>query len=388
MRRLFIVGSQGIPAEYGGLETFTHQLATRLADRGWPVWVGCETAYGDATGPEEYEGVRLFHVEAPDNHLRTIVADRKALLRSGELADPGDVVYLLGYGVGPFAWGGVRSLGRAGVEFWLNPDGLEWKRPRWPWPVQRYFRFSEGFLLRRADRVICDAAAIRDHHGRAYGVPRRRMEVIEYGAPVVEELEDDSLTRRRDEWLERYDLEPGDYHTYVGRFVPDNNLELMVRGMLDGRIGRRLLVFAAHDEEDPFYRRIADLIESSDDPGKVILTGGVYDQELLQALRLGGHAYFHGHEVGGTNPALVEAMGLGSLVLALDTPYNREVLQDAGLFFQKDVESFVETVRAAESMGRHRVEELRERARDRVRDHYNWKRITDAYERLLESDGV
>lgn len=384
MRRLFILGSQGIPAEYGGLETFADELATRLADRGWPVWVSCETTYDGDPGPEEYRGVRLFHVEAPEGVFRTPVADRKAIRRAAEVAEPGDVVYLLGYGVGPFAWDAIRALRSRGVEFWLNPDGLEWKRPRWPWPVRRYLRFSEGFLLKRSDRVICDAAAIRDVHGRTYGIPEDRMEVIEYGAPIIEGVDDPDLARRRDEWLEKYGLETGGYHTYVGRFVPDNNLELMVRGVLDGRVDRRLVVFAAHDEDDAFYRRIRGLVAASDDPEKVILTGGVYDQELLQALRLGEHAYFHGHEVGGTNPALVEAMGLGSFVVALDTPYNREVLGDAALFFQKDVESFVEAVLEAESMNEERIEELRERARGRVRNHYNWERITDEYEALLQ----
>lgn len=385
MRRLFILGTQGIPAKYGGLETFAQEVSTRLVRRGRTVWVSCETTYDGPRGPDEHEGVQLFYVEAPDNNLRTIVGDRKALLRARELAEPGDVVYLLGYGVGPFAWGALRALARKGVEFWLNPDGLEWKRPRWPWHVQRYFRFSEGFLLRRSDRVICDAVAIREHHARSYGIPDDRMEVIEYGAPVLEEVDDPELLERRDDWLDQYDLEPGEYHTYVGRFVPDNNLEMMVRGVLDPRVDRRLLVFAAHDEGDSFYEHIAGLIEASADPDKVVLTGGVYDQELLRALRLGGHAYFHGHEVGGTNPALVEAMGLGSFILALDTPFNREVLADAGLFFQKNVESFVDGVVEAEAMDQDQVERLRRRARNRVREHYNWERITDEYERLLEA---
>lgn len=388
MRRLFILGSQGIPARYGGLETFTDQLATRLADRGWPVTVSCELAYGEEPGPREYRGVDLFYVEAPDNVFRTPVSDRKALLRAGEEAEPGDVVYLLGYGVGPFAGGPIRALRQHGVEFWTNPDGLEWKRPRWPWLVRRYLRFSEGYLLNRSDRVICDAAAIRDHHATEYGLTEGRTEVIEYGAPLVTQVEDEDLIRRRDEWLARYDLRPGEYFTYVGRFVPDNNLELMVRGMLDARTERRLLVFAAHDEDDPFYRSIRNLIDASDDPDKVVLTGGVYDQELLQALRLGEYGYLHGHEVGGTNPALVEAMGLGSFVLALGTPFNREVLDEAALYFEKDVDSFVETVQRAESLEANQVAELKERARDRVRSHYNWERITDEYERLLESSGA
>jgi rhamnosyltransferase len=385
MRRLFILGSEGLPADYGGLETFTQELATRLVDRGWPVTVTCEHTRDESPGPDTYEGVDLVYIEGPGNNLRTIVSDRKALLRCAELASPGDVAYLLGYGVGPFAWGAIRKVKRRGVEFWLNPDGHEWKRPKWPWHVQRYFHFCEWFLLGQADRIFCDAAAIRDHHAAEYGVREERMEVVEYGAPLVDRVEDEALLRRRDEFLAEHGVEPGRYYTYVGRFVPDNNLEMMVRGVLDPRIGRPLLVFAAHDEDDPFYRRIASLVEASDDPDAVVLTGGVYDQPLLRALRLAAFAHFHGHEVGGTNPSLVEAMGLGSFILALDTPYNREVLDDAGLFFQKDVESFVRTVREAEALDDDRVDELRERARDRVRSHYNWERITDEYERCLRA---
>lgn len=383
MRRLFIVGSEGLPADYGGLETFAQELSTRLVRRGWPVTVTCEHTRDESPGPASHEGVDLVYIEGPGNNLRTIVSDRKALLRCRELADPGDVVYLLGYGVGPFAWGAIRKLRRDGVEFWLNPDGHEWKRPKWPWHVQRYFHLCERFLVQRADVVCCDAEAIRDHHARNYGVPEEDMEVIEYGAPIVESVEDGELLRRRDARLAEYGVEPGEFYTYVGRFVPDNNLELMVRGVLDPRVDRKLVVFAAHDEDDPFYRRIADLVRASDDPDAVILTGGIYERPLLRSLRLAAFAHFHGHEVGGTNPSLVEAMGLGSFILALDTPFNREVLDDAGLFFEKDVESFVRTVREAERLGHGRVEELREKARERVRARYNWERITDEYERLL-----
>jgi rhamnosyltransferase len=384
MRSLFIVGSQGIPADYGGLETFADETATRLASRGLPVYVTCEKTPDEPAGPAEYKGVSLLYVEAPDNNLRTIIADVKALWRCYRLADPGDVVYLLGYGVGPFAWPMLKALKAKGVKFWLNPDGLEWKRPRWPAWARFYLRISERFLLHQADRVICDAAAIQAHHQRRWGVDPSATEVIEYGAPIVDRADlSDAVLARRDEYLAQYDLAPGEYYTYVGRFVPDNNLELMVRGMLDDRIERRLLIFAKHDEEDPFFQKIRNIVRTSAHPDKVIFTGGVYDQPLLQALRLGEHAYFHGHEVGGTNPALVEAMGLGSFILALNTVYNREVLGDAGLFFGKSVESFVQTVTQAERLSDAEVQQHRERAADRVRTHYNWERIADEYERLL-----
>lgn len=384
MRTLFIVGSQGIPARYGGLETFADQTATRLAARGHTVYVTCEKTPDAPKGPATYKGVQLLYVDAPDTNLRTLVADVKALRRCTDLAAPGDVIYLLGYGVGPFAWPAVRALQAKGIKFWLNPDGLEWKRPRWPAWARLYLRASEWILLRLADRVICDAAAIRDHHAQLWGVSGAKMDVIEYGAPIVDpgDLSADVLTTR-DAYLAQYDLAPGEYYTYVGRFVPDNNMELMVRGMLDDRIERPLLVFAKHDEGDPFYQKLRGLVRGAGKEDKVIFTGGVYDQPLLQALRLGAYAYVHGHEVGGTNPALVEAMGLGRLILALGTPFNREVLGDAGLYFGKSVESFVRTVMQAEQLDPPAVQQYRDRAVERVRTHYNWDRIADDYERLL-----
>jgi len=383
MRKFFIVGTQGIPARYGGLETFAHELATRLAARGWPVWVTCEKTSDQPPGPPSFQGVNLLYVNAPGNNLRTIVGDRRALYRCAELADPKDVVYLLGYGVGPFAWGALRALARKDIEFWLNPDGLEWMRPRWPWHVQQYFRFSERFLGKRSDLVVCDAAAIREHHATTYAIPRERMEVIEYGAPVVDDVADKATESRCLSYLNEYGLSFGEYYAYVGRFVQDNNLELMIRGVLDPRVKRRLLVFASHDPSDVFYQRMSKLIRQSGDREKVVLTGGVYDRELLQALRLGGFAYFHGHEVGGTNPALVEAMGLGSFIIALDTPFNREVLQDAALYFTKRHDDFIEAILRAESMRSDAIEDIRMRAQDRVREYYNWERITNAYESLL-----
>jgi rhamnosyltransferase len=383
-QRIFILGSQGIPVRYGGLETFAQELALRLVDRGWEVWVSCEKAQGEADGPNEWNGVNLFYVEGPAGNRRTIVADRRAFEGSIQRGEPGDVVYLLGYGVGPFALPLIRSLRKAGMYFWLNPDGLEWQRPRWSIFARAYLRLSERLLLRAADRVICDAEAIRDFHAAHSGVKKDRMDVIEYGAPLVETPAATSVDAR-DEFLDRHGLRLGQYYTYVGRFVPDNNMELMVRGALASVHGRRLLVCASVDENDPFYRHLLSLVETSESPARVVFAGGIYDRDLLIALRLGQFAYFHGHEVGGTNPALVEAMGLGSPVVALSTVYNREVLAEGAVYFDKSVESFLEGLDRLERMSSDERTGLQRVVRERVRGHYNWDRIAGDYERLLRA---
>ena len=384
MNTLFIVGSRGIPADYGGFETFAEELATGLAARGHSVYVTCERTTSDAQGPSTYRGVELLYVTAPDNNLRTIVADVKALWRCYRLAESGDVVYLLGYGVGLFGWPVLKALQAKGVRVWLNPDGIEWKRSRWSVWAQAYLRFSEWFLPRYVDRVICDSEAIESHHLQNGGLSAARTDVIEYGAPVVQR-EDLSATviRRRNEFLSRYNLGPGDYYIQIGRLVPENNLDLMIRGVLDDRIQRRLLIVANRQENEAFYRSLRRRVEAAGASDQVLFVGTIYDQPLLQAFRVGAHAHLHGHEVGGTNPVLVEAMGVGNLILSLNTPFNREVLGEAGLFFGKSVESFVRALCRAERLSDAQVQEFRRRAINRVRTHYNWTHVTDKYEERI-----
>ncbi|MFB6230128.1 MAG: DUF1972 domain-containing protein [Salinibacter sp.] len=381
MTTLFIVGSRGIPANYGGFETFAEAIATRLAARGRPVYVTCEHPLGQPQGPSTYRGVNLLHVTAPDNNLRTIVADVKALGRCWHLAEPGDVVYLLGYGVGGFGWPVLKALRAKGVRVWLNPDGIEWKRSRWSVWAQAYLRVSEWFVPRHVDRVICDSEAIEAHHLQSGGLDSAQTDVIEYGAPVVRRDDlSSAVIERRNEYLAQHGLSPGDYFIQVGRLVPENNLELMIRGILDDRVRRSLLIIANRDENEAFYRTLRRLVEAAGASHRVLFVGTIYDQPLLRAFRLGAFAHLHGHEVGGTNPALVEAMGLGTLILSLNTPFNREVLGEAGLFFGKSVESVVRTIRRAERLSDEAVQHYRWRAVERVRTWYNWERVTDKYE--------
>ena len=382
-KKFFIVGTKGIPANYGGLETFAHEISIRLIKRNFDVYVTCEKPIDKPEGPAEFEGVKLIYVNAPGNNFRTMISDSRALSKCLNIGNKGDVIYILGYGIGPFAGNLIRKIKQKGIKFWLNPDGLEWKRPRWSKPVRTYLRFSEKFLLKRSDKIICDAAAIKDFHIKYYRIAPEIMEVIEYGAPKVEML-DDSVIKMRDDFLKKYNLKLGEYYTYVGRFVADNNMELMVKGVLESALNRRLLVLARHESTDLFYTKLKSLISRSGKENKVILSGGVYDHSLLMALRQGEFAYLHGHEVGGTNPALVEAMGLGSFIIALDTVFNKEVLQDAALYFNKDVEDFKLALEKAEELSYQDRMKYRDRALKRVRDHYNWKRITDLYEIALQ----
>ncbi len=382
-KKFFIIGTQGIPANYGGLETFAHEISIRLVKRGFDVYVTCEKITDKNEGPSEFEGVKLIYVNAPNNNFRTMVSDSRAISKCLKIAEKDDVIYILGYGVGPFAWNLIRKIKHKGIKFWLNPDGLEWKRPRWSKPARAYLKFSEKFLLKRSDKIICDAAAIKDFHKDYYNIPSDLMEVIEYGAPETKKIDELSIKKRND-FLAKHNLILGDYYTYVGRFVADNNMELMVRGVLESHLKHKLLVLARHNENDPFYLKLKSIIKESDKEDKIIFSGGVYNHELLMAIRQGEYAYLHGHEVGGTNPALVEAMGLGSFIIALSTVFNKEVLQDAAIFFDKNVEDFKLALEKADELTKSQRKQYCEKAIGRVINHYNWERITDLYEKALK----
>ncbi|MCS3634717.1 DUF1972 domain-containing protein [Salinibacter ruber] len=384
MSQLFIVGSRGIPAAYGGFETFAEELSTRLAARNQTVSVTCEQTSEDADRPDTYQGVNLLHVPTPDHALRPILADLIALWTCYHRGEPGDVVYLLGYGVGPFAWPLLKGLHAKEIEVWLNPDGVEWRRSHWSWGARLYLRFCSWLLPRHVDRLICDSTAIRARHLQNEGVDASHADVIEYGAPIVQT--DDltpSVRARRDQYLRQHDLSLGEYYIQVGRLVPENNLKLMIRAVSDPRVSRPLLIIANRDSHNGYYQTLRTLAADRGASEQVVFGGTVYDQPFLQALRLGAYAHLHGHEVGGTNPALVEAMGLGSLILALNTRFNREVLGRAGLYFGKSVEGLVRRLQLADRFSDTTIQEHQRRAVERVRSHYNWPRIVDAYERRI-----
>lgn len=384
MSRLFIVGSRGIPADYGGFETFTEELSTRLAARDRTVYVTCEHTRENSEPPSTYQDVHLLPVSVPNHAARPILADVKALWQCYRRGEPGDVVYLLGYGVGPFAWPLLKALRAKDIEVWLNPDGIEWRRSHWSWGGSLYLRFCSWLVPRLVDRLVCDSEAIEAHHLQNNGVDASRTDVVEYGAPVIQS--DDlskSVKERRDQYLRQYNLSLGEYYIQVGRLVPENNLELMIRAVSDARVPRTLLIISNRDSHNGYYQKLQALVDTQDAPQQVVFAGTVYDQPLLRAVRLGAYAHLHGHEVGGTNPALVEAMGLGNLILALNTRFNREVLGRAGLYFGKSVESLVQMLCHADRLSNTATQQYQRQAVERVRAYYNWPRIVDEYERRI-----
>ena len=358
--KIAIIGTRGVPANYGGFETFAEELGWRLADRGHDVTVYGRRGFID---PEQrtYRGMRLVvlpslrskHLETVSNtFLATLHASRKDF----------DVALVCNAANAPF----VRILQLAGVPVALNVDGLERKRRKWGVAGRSYYRLCERLAARLPDALITDAEVIRRYYRRAYKAP---SQMIVYGGDLERPTETTVL--------DDLGLEAGRYLLYVSRFEPENNPDRVVEawGRFSGPY--RLAMVGGAPYAAGLTRRVREL---SDD--RVILPGPLYGEAYRQLL-FNCRAYIHATEVGGTHPALVEAMGAGRPVLYYDTPENREVAGGAGVPFQFEGDTALETVLAAVLDDELRLSEMGELSRRRVEERYLWSQVADAYEELL-----
>jgi glycosyltransferase involved in cell wall biosynthesis len=365
--RIAIVGSRGIPARYGGFETFAEEIAVRLVARGYDVTVMCEEE-GDMRLPS-YRGVRLEYVPAPAlGGLTTVVHDCRALWRCRK---DFDVVYMLGYGAALFC-----ALPRLwGTPVWINMDGMEWRRSKYGFFGRTWLRTMERAAVGIATRLVADASAIRTELASRY----RRMPpatVIPYGAHVVAAPPPPSVL---DEW----GLAPRRYYIVVCRFEPSNHVLELLEGFADSASPHPLVVLGNYRCETPYIR---ELVRVAGTDERIRMVGTVYDQAKLHALRYHSIAYLHGHSVGGTNPSLLEAIGCGNPIIAHDNPFNREVAADAGLYFisPADVARHIHTLEHEPGLR----ERLSARAYARIAERYTWDHIEAAYLDLLHEEGL
>ncbi len=362
--RLAILGARGIPARYGGFETVAEELARRLVREGIEVTVFCELDGAEA--PAELDGVRLEHVRVPARGgARALLYDLLALFRARRGFD---VVYMLGYGAGAFLW--IPRL--SGSQVWVNMDGREWQRRKWGFLARRWLWLMEGAALRCAQRAVFDNSAVC----RAVLAERAssaEVSVIEYGAALEPPRDDPEL-------LESLGLLPGSYYLAVARLEPENNVLEIVRSVPRSGTQREVLVVGDLERSG----RYAESCRREAGP-RVRFLGAVFDRATLRTLRSGAWAVIHGHSVGGTNPSLLEALAAGAPVIAHENPFNREVLEDLGLWF-RDEPGLVEAVRACEALDEGARARARALGLRRIESRYSWERITGEYARLLRPE--
>ena len=360
-KRLAILGIRGIPARYGGFETFAEEISVRLVKRGGDVTVFCDTT--DA-GKSEYKGVKLRYVRSFKlGPLTTIIHDLRCIL---DALNGYDIIYMLGYGAGPFFW--IPRLFKRPI--WVNMDGLEWKRSKWPWYGRLYLKISEWFAVKFASLLIADAEGIKDYLTSKYG-KAINCHTIPYGAEVVVIPPDSHL-------IKNFELEPFEYYLVVCRLEPENHVKEIIEGFQASDTNKKLIIVGDHRTNTAYSKEILKT-----DDSRIRFIGTIFDKELLKAVRYYSFAYFHGHCVGGTNPSLLEALSCGNIVVAHDNVFNREVAGEVGLYFRSSDE-IPTLVEAVESMDESEKSDLSIKAREQIRNNYAWEIVVDMYQKILK----
>lgn len=359
--RVAILGSRGIPANYGGFETFAEEISVRLAQQGIDVTVYCE---GSHDNRDTYKSVtRVFRTVPQLGAGGRLWFDVKCLW---DARNKYDVVYMLGYGAGVFCF--IPRIW--GTQVWINMDGVEWARPKWKWYARFWLKVMEGVSLRTASRIIADADAICTFLKKRHSI-MPECSVIPYGTSVAESPPSVSN-------LQKWGIEPGEYYLIVGRIEAENHIVEIIRGFLASSTTFPLLIIGDTDAHTPYANIVRSLQNT-----RVRLIGSEYEKSSLMALRYYCAAHLHGHSVGGTNPSLVEALGAGSAIIAHDNEFNREVVGDLGYYFTLE-EQIPMLMTQIQNLGIERRAALRKKILKRAKSCYSWDEIQRMYMDLVE----
>lgn len=361
--KIAIMGAKGYPYVYGGYDTLIKELGERLVEKGVHVRVYNHRALFD-TRPRYVNGIECIYTPAIESKSFTQLSHTLISMVHACFSDV-DVIFVVNSGNGPFGLI-ARIFGKPTA---INVDGLEWLRPKWKGLGSKYFYWASRMATKFYDQIINDSEEMRRVYLEHFG---KDSEVIAYGANPRDTVDD--------KHIERWKLESRGYYLIVGRLVPDNNADLIIEGFLTSSSQKKLVVVGDVPFSDPWANRLKSL----SDP-RLLFTGYVTDPNELAALYSHCYAYFHGHEFGGTNPAMLKALGYGCAILALDTPFNQEMLQNGkhGWYFEKKTESVKETIENAEK-DPDTLDYLRQTAQAGLTQKYNWDFVTKRYLQVFE----
>jgi glycosyltransferase involved in cell wall biosynthesis len=356
--KIAIIGSRGYPFVYSGYETFVKEVSERLVAQNIGVRVYCQK-HLFSTRPKNVNGVELIYMPTVQTKsLNQLVHSFFSMLHA--CFSKTDVILVVNAANGPF---GLISL-LAQKKTLINVDGLEWLRPKWKGLGAAYFKFAAKLATLFYNTIITDAEAMRQVYLQTFNTDST---VIAYGANIRHS--------KNPELISQFGLQPNEYFLIVGRLIPDNNSDLILEGFKKANSNKMLVIVGDVPYQDAYAQGMK--ANASD---QILFLGYITDSEVLAELYHQSYAYLHGHEYGGTNPTMLKAMAYGCAILALDTVFNREMLENGqfGWFFQKTSDSVALYLQQAEH-NPQAVQTLKEKARDGITQKYNWDEVTRAY---------
>lgn len=358
--KIAILGTRGVPAKYGGFETCAEEVSVELVKRGHEV-----LAYGRKGNHDDklkyYKGVRLFHIprikgKVTETFSNTLFSMFHVIFQKT------DIIYVMNAANSPICfipW----ILGKKVV---INVDGLEWKRRKWGKFAKLYYQWAEKLSTIFSSRIISDSMGIKEYYLKRYNTDTT---FIAYGAYLG--------YSEKPEILKEYSLEPEQYFFVASRLEPENNADLTVKAFEKVKTNKKLVIAGGANYKSNY---IKELHNTKDE--RVIFLGPVYKDGHIKELHCNCYAYVHGNEVGGTNPALLKALGYGNTVLALDVNFNTEVIENAGIPYSRDPDDLAGKMQKLVDNEDY-CKSFRPKARNRIKDAYTWEKISDDYEKFF-----
>ena len=356
--KIAIIGTRGVPNNYGGFEQFAEYLSVGLVDKGHDVFV--YNPHNHIFKDNIYKGVKIIHCFDPEYLIGTsgqFIYDLNCILNCRKYDV--DIILQLGY-TSSSIWN--RLMPKKSILV-TNMDGIEWKRSKFSPKVQRFLKYAEGLAVKYSNYFVSDSIGIQQYLEKEYKV---ESTYIPYGAEIMGVPNFDILNQ--------YDLKLYDYDIVIARMEPENNIEIIIEGYLDSKKERDLVIIGSL--ETKFGKYISEKYNDN----SIKYLGFVSGLDALNSLRYFSNLYFHGHSVGGTNPSLLEAMASNSLICAHDNIFNKSILENDAFYFKN-----IEQVSALmDAKIKNKENELVNSNQVKIKNFYSWGKIVDDYNRFFK----
>ena len=353
-----IIGTRGYPYVYSGYETFVKQLSERLVLKGCNVTVYCHKGLFDKR-PKKIKGIKLVYIPTIETKILSQPIHSFLSIIHACFSRP-HVILVVNSANGPF--GLLTKFFR--IPTAINVDGLEWLRPKWKGLGSVYFKWASKIATLFYDQIINDSDEMRNVYLDLF---KRDSKVIAYGANIRKSKNPDLINK--------LNLKQREYYLVVGRLIPDNNADLIINSFIKSNSKKKLVIVGDVPYKDSYASNLKNIKDE-----RLVFTGYVKDQDLLAELYHNSYVYVHGHEFGGTNPTMIKAMAYGCAILALDTVFNKEMLQNGkfGLFFKKEILSITKKIDYCEKEN-CLIDKLRKESVNGINQKYNWDCVTSQY---------
>ena len=384
---VFMIGLRGYTQNYGGWEAFAHGLFDNWTDNDVQWWAFEKV---DSVDKEEIVVVnniicvRVYEGETGssampkyDIHCTNLTCH---IVKKSKVSKP--IMFHLGVRIGPILWLKRHSIKKLGITMMENPAGAEWRRTKWNRLVQVYLFISAMMMAKSTDCMVCDNEGIRELYDKIMIGRKPLLEYVAYGVNPVPRVAD-TIPDKVTEYFKKWGIEKDNYYLILGRFIPENNYEMMFKGFMKSKTTKKLLVICNYKTEiKSFYNHIKQTTGFKNDD-RIIMAGTLYDQEILHYIRQYAHGYIHGHSVGGTNPGLLEAMAETDLNILYSVNFNRYVGKDTATYF-KNADDLACKIEKTDLIDTDRKTTIGNGARKNMVDNYSWNYIVDEYERVIK----